>query len=72
MPQAKRTPNRSKALARASARKVGDMERRDPDLPPVGFERDTGWPASKYQEWLAAEKAKQPKRVGRNGRKLKS
>ena len=23
-------------------------------LPPINFERDTGWPASQYKEWLAA------------------
>ena len=24
-------------------------------LPPINFERDTGWPASQYKEWLAAQ-----------------
>ena len=26
-------------------------------LPPINFERDTGWPASQYKEWLAAQLA---------------
>ena len=42
----------------ARDRKPGDSElrvdsRNGEDLPPVNFERETGWPANQYEEYLA-------------------
>lgn len=47
---------------KAEDRKQGDSETRvdsitGEGLPPVNFERDTGWAASDYQEWKAAQES---------------
>ena len=52
--------NLSKFTTDPQARKQGESEARidsitGEDLPPINFERDTGWPASQYKEWLAAQ-----------------